>query len=325
MNNRNNNNIGYIFFIIILLCTVMVFSPFLAFLILIVIISIVVYKKLKADKQEEREMIERIKQEQERQKRLEEEERMESERLNGERRRAAEAEKNRKIFLERKQSEFKSAVDALPLFEISFSEEKHNRNPEIDIIDKECKNLTKATPIAKIKDFVAVDVETTGLKTGGNDIIQLSAIKYKDFKAVEAFNTYIKPRKSIPKEVTDINGISDEMVSDSPKFYQIIDCFNEFIEELPLVSHNAPFDIKHLYVNGLDSIENKIIYDTLALSRHTYKDEFSYKLADICEANNIYVCNAHNSLYDSYAAGELFKSIVADRKEIDLNSIFDTE
>ena len=233
-----------------------------------------------------------------------------------------EARKRREEFLDKKKSEFKAVVDELPLFEISLSEEKHNRNQEINIIDKEYKNITKATPVNKIKDFIAIDVETTGLKTGGNDIIQLSAIKYKNFQAVEAFNTYIKPRKAIPKDATEINGITDDMVEDSPKFYQIIDSFNTFIEELPLVAHNAPFDIKHLFVNGLDTVENKIVYDTLALSRRTYKDEYSYKLADICELNNIYICNAHNALYDSYAAGELFKSIVADIKELDLDNLF---
>ncbi len=236
-----------------------------------------------------------------------------------------EAAKRREEFLSKKHSEFKAVVDNLPLFEIKLSDEKRNRNPEINIVDKECKNITKSTPIKSIKDFIAVDVETTGLKTGGNDIIQLSAVKYKDFSPVEAFNTYIKPRKPIPETATEINGISDDMVEKSPRFYQIIDSFNEFIEDMPLVAHNAPFDIKHLYVNGLDSVENKTVYDTLSLSRRTYKDHYSYKLKDICELNNIYICNAHNALYDSYAAGELFKCIVADRKEIDLENLFVTE
>ena len=227
--------------------------------------------------------------------------------------------------MNQKRAEFKSVVDNIPLCEIQLSDEKHNRNPEIIIVDKEYKNITKSTPINKIKDFIAIDTETTGLKTGGNDIIQLSAIKFKNFQPISAFNTYIKPRKAIPKEVTDINGITDDMVETAPRFYQIINSFNGFIEDLPLVAHNAPFDIKHLYVNGLDSIENKIVYDTLSLCRRTYKDYYSYKLADICELNNIYICNAHNSLYDCYAAGELFKCIIEDRKEIDIAALMTTE
>ena len=229
-----------------------------------------------------------------------------------------EARAKRQEFINKRRSEFKSSVDRLPVFQIYLSEEKHNRNKEIDIVDKPCKSITKSTSLNSIKDFVAVDVETTGLKTGGNDIIQLSAIKYKEFYAIEAFNTYIKPRKAIPDEASEINGITDDMVEDAPRFYQIIDCFNEFIGTLPLVAHNAPFDIKHLYVNGLDSVADKTVYDTLTLSRKTFKDEYSYKLADICESNEIFMSDAHNSLYDCYAAGELFKKIIESRKEISL-------
>lgn len=236
-----------------------------------------------------------------------------------------EARQKREEYLAIKRSEFKKAVDSLPLFHIELSDGKHNRNQEINIIDKEYKNITKSTPVNKLKNFISIDVETTGLKTGGNDIIQLSAIKYKDFKAIEAFNTYVKPRKSIPVEATEVNSITDDMVKDAPKFSQIIDCFNLFIEDLPLVAHNAPFDIKHLFVNGLTSVEDKTVYDTLELSRRICKDLDSYKLTDICELNNIFICNAHNSLYDSYAAGELFKMLIADRKEIDINDLFAIE
>lgn len=218
--------------------------------------------------------------------------------------------------------EFKKQVDSLPSFEIVLSGEKHNRNNSIFFEDY-CKNLTKSTPLNKIKDFVAVDVETTGLKTGGNDIIQLSAVKFRNFKPVEKFDTYIKPRKSIPPEATEINHITDEMVENAPQFYQIIDSFNRFIEDLPLIAHNAPFDMKHLYVNGLDSVVNKTIYDTLGLSRRIMKDEYSYKLTDICEVFNIYISDAHNAVYDSYAAGQLFVNLVAERREILVKELLD--
>lgn len=235
------------------------------------------------------------------------------------------ANKQREEFIKNKRIEFKNIVDSIPLFEISVKNEKHNRNQEINIIDKEFPNITNKTPIKKLKDFVAVDVETTGLKTGGNDIIQLSAVKYMDFKAVEAFNTLIKPRNHIPMEASEINGITDDMVEDAPTFAQIIDSFEEFIEQLPLVAHNAPFDTKHLYVNGMSSVLDRTVYDTLSLCRKLYKDAVSHKLGDMCELNNIFMSNAHDALYDSYAAGELFKCIISDIREIDINDLFSVE
>ncbi|MBR6386272.1 MAG: 3'-5' exonuclease, partial [Ruminococcus sp.] len=140
--------------------------------------------------------------------------------------------------------------------------------------------------------------------------------KYNNFKAVQIFDTYTKPRKSIPADATAVNGITDEMVANAPYFYQIINSFNEFIENLPLVAHNASnFQIKHLYVNGLDSVENKTIYCTLELSKRIMKDEYSYRLKDICESANIYMIDI-NSIYKSFAVGELFKYLIAERRDI---------
>ena len=66
----------------------------------------------------------------------------------------------------KKKASFAQLLDSLPKYDISLSDEKHNRNATLYV---ECKNMTKSTPINKIKDFVAVDVETTGLKAPGND------------------------------------------------------------------------------------------------------------------------------------------------------------
>jgi DNA polymerase III epsilon subunit family exonuclease len=236
-------------------------------------------------------------------------------------------EKERRIreyqeFVDERINLFKSEVDALPFFEIIPSGEKHDRNKVIYI---ETKNLTKATNYAKICDFVAVSVETTGLKVSGNDIIRLSAVKYNRFKAVQVFDTYVKPRKSIPADATAVNGITDEMVENAPYFYQIINSFNEFIGNMPLVAHNAGvFHMKHLYVNGLDSIAKKTIYCTLELSKYLMKDEYSYSLEHLCKSANIYMVDT-NSIYKSFATGELFKKLFAYRNNIsmeDLNSMF---
>lgn len=208
---------------------------------------------------------------------------------------------------------FDNILNSLKRYDIVLSDEKHNRN---EPFYPECKNVTSATPIGKIKDFVSVDTETTGLKATGNDIVQLSAVKFKNFEPVEIFSTYIKPRKSIPEEATNVNGITDEMVENSPRFYQIIKSFDEFIGDLPLVAHNAPFDMKHLFANGLDSIENKTVYDTLDLSKRIIKDADSYKLQNICGVANIYFDNAHNSDADSLAAGLLFVYLCAERHEL---------
>lgn len=208
---------------------------------------------------------------------------------------------------------FNRILSELKLVKIELSENEHGRNYSKNFIPK---NLTKATPLKKIKDFIAVDTETTGIRVSGNDIIQLSAVKFIDFQPSELWTTYIKPRKHIPEEATRVNGITDEMVENAPEFYQIIDSFNSFIGDLPLVAHNAPFDMKHLYVNGLDSIENKVVYDTLALSKSVVKEADSYKLQNICNYIGIYFDNAHNASSDCLATGLLFVNLLTRKHEL---------
>lgn len=232
--------------------------------------------------------------------------------------RLIESERHQNEFERRRKDIFRQKLESIPRYEINIGGEKHNRNNTFIV---ECKNVTKSTSLNRIKDFVAVDTETTGLRAQGNDIIQLSAIKFINFEPVEIFSTYIKPRKSIPPDATAINKITDDMVENAPKFYEIINSFNDFIGDFPLVAHNAPFDMKHLYVNGLDSIENKTVYDTLELSRKILKDEYSYKLCDICKVENIYPDNAHNAESDCLACGLLFVNLVADRREVSVEQL----
>lgn len=301
----------------IVLCILIVFlkeHPVYLIIIAIAIISVLIINIVNKEKQKREKAAETWRKEQEQKEKehkkyIEEQERQ---------KRLREEERRREEFLKKRYDIFNQKLNFLKKYEIEFSDEKHNRNSSLYL---ECKNVTKATPLKKIKDFIAIDTETTGLKAAGNDIIQLSAIKFENFEPVEIFSTYLKPRKSIPEEATKINGITDEMVADAPKFYQIINSLNKFIGDFPLIAHNAPFDMKHLYANGLDSIENKIVYDTLELSKKLIPDAYSYKLKDICEQCCIYFDDAHNSDSDSLAAGLLFVELVAERKEMTVEEL----
>lgn len=207
--------------------------------------------------------------------------------------------------------------------EIKLSDEKVLRQVEMCNPIEETKNITKATKYEKLHDFIAIDTETTGLKCGGNDIIEICAIKFLKFRPVEKFHTYLKPRKSIPESATAINGITDDMVCNAPKFSQIKSSLQDFIGDLPLVAHNAPFDIKFLHVSGLN-LENHSdkVYDTLKLSRLKLRDydgsKFeSYKLSDLCEELNIRCNDFHSADADALACGLLFIEILKSIKEVD--------
>lgn len=207
--------------------------------------------------------------------------------------------------------------------DITLSSEKVLRNNQMDNPIDETKNITKATKRSKIQDFIAIDTETTGLKCGGNDIIEICAIKFISFKPVEKFHTYLKPRKDIPAEATAINKITNEMVADAPTFSQIKSSLQEFINDYPLVAHNAPFDIKFLHVSGLD-LEKHLgkVYDTLKLAKLKLRDfdgskYESYKLGDLCSELNIGCSSFHGAESDALACALLFIDIIKAVHDID--------
>lgn len=225
------------------------------------------------------------------------------------------------MYFEYYRAEFECMLNSIPLHKINLTDDKINRNKEINL----CPNylqLRTNTNIYKLEKFISIDVETTGLKTGGGDIIEVAAIKWIDFHPVSMFTTLCKPRNPIPASATAVNHISNEMVENSPDFKKIVPDLENFISNLPIVAHNAPFDLKFLYVCGLSSVETCNAYDTLELSRTIVRDYDgakldSYKLEDVCEEMSIYFDDAHRAATDALAAGLLFIELIKSKKSTD--------
>lgn len=220
------------------------------------------------------------------------------------------------IYRQNKINEFREILSGLRKVEIELSEEKRNRNNAIEMPEISPKNITKSTNLSKLRDFIAIDTETTGLKPGGNDVIEVSAVLFHDFEPVEVFSTLIKPRKPIPPDATAINGITDDMVQDAPRFYEIAPALETYLKKLPLVGHNIAFDLRHLFVNGLGSVDQHVIYDTLALSKKFCDDDIlDHKLATVCKECLIYMDDAHRATADALACGLLFVSFILQSRD----------
>lgn len=225
-------------------------------------------------------------------------------------------------YYEYHRAEFNCLLQSIPCANILLSDEKVLRNKEVLSPFEKTAPVTKRTRVTKIKDFVVVDTETTGIKVGGNDILEVSAVKFENFVPVSMFTTLLKPRKPIPAAASAINGITDEEVEACPRFSQIKSALQEYIGSFPVVAHNAAFDVKFLFVSGLEFPENTAFYDTLELSRRHIRDYDgskleSYKLADVCSQCGIYFDGAHRARADALATGLLFIEIVRVVREVD--------
>lgn len=154
------------------------------------------------------------------------------------------------------------------VLDVSLAKKEHFPVPEYTI-----SNITSKTNLEKIKNFVVVDVETTGLNAGYSEIIQLSAVKFENYLPVETFSTFVKPKRGLKEEAQKINGINETAVRDAPAIYNVMKQYSDFVSgPSPVVGHNIAFDIKFLYANGCKLLTDKRkIYDTMILAQRVLK------------------------------------------------------
>jgi DNA polymerase-3 subunit alpha (Gram-positive type) len=144
-----------------------------------------------------------------------------------------------------------------------------------------------------------------------NGIVEIGAVKIKNGKIAEQFETLIKPDYVISPENEAVHGISNEMVKDAPKIDVVIPDFMKFIDGAILVAHNAEFDTKFIkrFANAEDyEIKNKIL-DTMVLSRKYLPFLKKSDLHTVADYFNI-TFHHHRALSDAYATAEAFIEIM---------------
>ncbi len=246
---------------------------------------------------------------------------------------AAAEERRRKIAeehlakMEARRSAFDAMVASIQDVPIVISDTKAPKMAASFVDDLTYSTITKRTDINKLGDFVAIDTETTGLRYTSDEIIEISAVRFRNFTPVAKFSTLLSSKKPIPENATAVNHITDEMLDGKPCFQQIASSFIDFIGTDNIVGHNLPFDLKFIVHYGADVHETKRKYfDTLALSKRIVKkvkmkwdkeiedyveDENSdgitdYKLETLCAYFDIMTETTHRAEGDALAAGMLF-------------------
>ncbi len=162
-------------------------------------------------------------------------------------------------------------------------------------------------------NFIAFDLETTGIQPKTDAIIEIGAVRFTKGEPGEAFSTLINPGRSIPPGASTVNGITDDMVADSPDVQTVLGDLADFCGDLPLVAHNAPFDFKFL-LRAIDEHRARapqgVVLDSCALSRIVFPGMINYKLGTLVAHFGFPAGEFHRAEVDSVYCGRLFAKIV---------------
>ncbi len=187
-----------------------------------------------------------------------------------------------------------------------------------------------------IDDYVVVDIETTGLDSRYNHIIEIGALRIKDNKVIDKFNTLVQPDGFIieydePDEnidyislngktgyfiddfIIELTGITNKMLLTAPNTQTAISNFFSFINPNDtIIGHNINFDINFIYDVYLEYFNNEFknnFLDTMRLSRHSLKHLAHHRLKDIAEFFKINYENAHRALADCEITNQCYQML----------------
>lgn len=158
-------------------------------------------------------------------------------------------------------------------------------------------------------DYVVIDLETTGLDPNFDEIIEVAGVKYSSEQEVGRFQSLVNPGFNIDTFITELTGISNEMLATAPVLSSVLPYFLDFIGQDIVIGHNVNFDVNFLYDNAqylsLPAFSNNFV-DTMRLSRRLYKDMENHKLSTLVSYLGVAESVEHRALSDCISTHQCF-------------------
>lgn len=168
-----------------------------------------------------------------------------------------------------------------------------------------------------------IDLETTGLDTEYDEIIEVAALRIRNGQITESFSRLVKPASEISEFITELTGITTEMVQDAPTISEVLGDYISFIGNDTVVGHNVNFDINFIYDTavklGLPLFQNDYA-DTMRIARVVLPELQHHRLKDLTKHYQIENLAAHRAAGDCNTTLKLLNALKADAtsKAIDL-------
>ena len=156
--------------------------------------------------------------------------------------------------------------------------------------------------------FICFDIETTGLSAARDKITEIGAVKVVNGEIKETFSTFVNPEMPIPQKITQLTGITDDMVKSAPSQSEAVTAFLEFAGNNVLVAHNAPFDTSFIRkaCENMGREYNCTSIDTVAISRAILSDIKNCKLDTVAKYLRLGDFNHHRATDDAEILAKIF-------------------
>lgn len=156
--------------------------------------------------------------------------------------------------------------------------------------------------------FICFDIETTGLSAARDKITEIGAVKVENGVITDTFSTFANPEMPIPQKITQLTGITDDMVKEAPSQSEAVSAFLEFAGDNVLVAHNAPFDTSFI-AKACEDMGREYNYtsiDTVAISRAILTDIKNCKLDTVAKFLRLGDFNHHRATDDAEMLARIF-------------------
>lgn len=170
---------------------------------------------------------------------------------------------------------------------------------------------TKWSDLHKLKDFVVLDVETTGLSPEKEKIIEIAIVRVCDRVVTDQYESLVNPGKALSSRITKLTGLTDEDLAAAPQFSEIAKQIIDFIGPSVVLAHNAPFDMSFLSneLNACGIVPKLVCLDTVPVAKKAYPELPNHKLETLITELNLADKQTHRAMDDVLCTLKMFNSV----------------
>lgn len=162
------------------------------------------------------------------------------------------------------------------------------------------------------ESYVVIDTETTGLDPSKDELIEVAALKICNGEIADSFQSLLRPNQKVSSFVTQLTGITNEMLANAPCAEELWNDFLEFVGDNIIIGHNVRFDINFIYdcsvkYQGIP-FDNDFV-DTLYISRQYIHDIPNHQLSTLADYFHFSAINAHRALADCEVTNQIYLAL----------------